>query len=62
MAFILGVCSLERSRERLFCEAGASSMDEKGIILLFHFGGDLGDQKETTVFAMDLESLNSGLE
>lgn len=29
-------------------------MDEKGVILLFHFGGDLGDQKETAVFAMDL--------
>lgn len=61
MAFILGVYSLERSRECLFCEAGASFMDEKGVILSFHFGGDLGDQKETAVLAPDLESLNSDL-
>lgn len=61
MAFIPGVFSLERSRERLFCEAGDSSIEEKGAILLFHCGGDLGDQKETAVFALDLESLNSDL-
>lgn len=36
-------------------------MDEKGVILSFHFGGDLGDQKETAVLAPDLESLNSDL-
>lgn len=36
-------------------------MEKKGAILLFYFGGYLGDQKETDVLAPDLESLNSDL-